>query len=523
MNIIKKIAFLSLCAWVSSVFAAAPLLQGTQFQVIGIIQHFELDPTSPTPGKISVCTGVNPALRGAKMTVNGINIIIPCNTIITMPGSYLTPEDIFRGPSLNSSTVLPQSGLALDDTPPPVGTYEATIEGNIVGGRHIAGLVHISQQALNNGSGYITEINYTTGMMRVGGSLTLDSANDAHVRLNDPEGRFGLKTLATDAQFPTDQRFTSDDGNPTVHAETGFPMCVPRTAPPANDPKCPAKNRPSNPRLTTFVMGAALPNFPAAVPCAVCDPNVAAPLVVGDFINYSGTLAKAKDAAGTQYISAHTLAAAVGIYTQPGQKPVYVNQEVSLIGTGGAPINDPRVVPQTNPPTTITQEVSSRDIKVEGFTTDPSQLIDIFAVVVNRCTGEDPNPAVSEKLMGTATPEDVPFGRFRFDVRRATSPVPIPLVREFRVKARQGTVTTANELLAGQYTAPVSEYIFPENHVMGDPIIPFNFQDFPFLASGSGPLCTLGRDASGTCVGPTVGQLNPWPGSPAPASPVCGP
>jgi hypothetical protein len=521
MKIIKKIAFLSLCAWVSSVFAAVPLTQGMQFQVIGIIQHFELDPVTTTPGKTPVCTGVNPALRGAKMTVNGINIIIPCNTIITMPGSYLTPEDIFRGPSLNPglNAVLPQSGLALDDTPPPVGTYEATIEGNIVGGRHIAGLVNISQQALNNGSGYITEINYSTGMMRVGSSLTLDPVNDARVRLNDPEGRYGLQTLATDTQFPTDQRFTSDDGNPTVHAETGFPMCVPRTAPPTNDTKCPTANRPSNPRLTTFVMGAALPNFPAAVPCAVCDPNMAAPLVVGDFINYSGTLAK--DSTGTLYISAHTLAAAVGIYTQPGQKPVYVNQEVSLIGTGGAPINDPRVVPQTNPPTTITQEVSSRDIKVEGFATDPSQLIDIFAVKVNPCTGEEPNPV----LMGTATPEDIPFGRFRFDVRRATSPVPIPLVREFRVKARQGTMTTANDLLAGQYTAPVSEYIFPENHVMGDPIIPFNFQDMPFLTQGSGPLCTLDRQdlTTGKCTGPIVRQLNPWPGSPVPASTTCGP
>jgi hypothetical protein len=520
MKIFNKIAFLCLCISTNIVFSAAPLSQGTQFSVIGLIQHFELDSATATPG--NVCTGVDPALRGAKMKVNGLNIIIPCNTIITMPGSYLTSEDIFRGPSLNKATVLPQSGLALDDTPPPVGSYEAEITGNIVGGMHIAGLVHISQQALNNGSGYITAIDGATGMMRVGSSPTLDPVNDARVRLNDPEGRFGLPTLATDAQFPTDQRFTSDDGNPTVHAETGFPMCVPRT--PADNVHCPASNRPSNPTATTFVMGAALPNFPAAVPCPSCNPNAAAPLVVGDLINYSGTLAKANDADKTLYISAHTLSASVGIYTQPGQKPVYVNQEVSLIGTGGTPITDPRVSPPTTPPSTITQEISARDIKVEGFTTDPSQQVDIFAVVVNPCTGEDPNPAVSEVLMGTVTPQDVPFGRFRFDVRRATSPVPIPLVREFRVKARQGTVTTANDIEAGQYTAPVSEYIFPENHVMGDPIIPFNFQDLPFLASGSGPLCTLKReDATGKCTGPVVKQLTPWPGSPAPVSVACGP
>ena len=39
-----------------------------------------------------------------------------------------------------------------------------------------------------------------------------------------------------------------------------------------------------------------------------------------------------------------------------------------------------------------------------------------------------------------------------------------------------------------------------------------NFQDIPFLAQGSGPL---------TDGGPIVGQLDPWPGTPAPTKAVC--
>jgi hypothetical protein len=65
----------------------------------------------------------------------------------------------------------------------------------------------------------------------------------------------------------------------------------------------------------------------------------------------------------------------------------------------------------------------------------------------------------------------------------------------------------ANGLRAGQYRSAVSEYIFPENRVFGDPLIPLNLWDFPFLVNGSGPLTTRGREG-----GLTVGQLNPWPG-----------
>jgi hypothetical protein len=45
----------------------------------------------------------------------------------------------------------------------------------------------------------------------------------------------------------------------------------------------------------------------------------------------------------------------------------------------------------------------------------------------------------------------------------------------------------ANGLFAGVYSAPVFEYIFPENVSVGDPVVPFDFWDLGFLVNGEGP------------------------------------
>jgi hypothetical protein len=44
----------------------------------------------------------------------------------------------------------------------------------------------------------------------------------------------------------------------------------------------------------------------------------------------------------------------------------------------------------------------------------------------------------------------------------------------------------ANGLHAGQYTAPVFEYIFPENVQPGDPTVPNDLWDLGFLMNGEG-------------------------------------
>jgi hypothetical protein len=73
----------------------------------------------------------------------------------------------------------------------------------------------------------------------------------------------------------------------------------------------------------------------------------------------------------------------------------------------------------------------------------------------------------------------------------------------------------ANGVVAGQYVAPVGEIIFPENKLVGDPLVPANFECVAFLQLGTGPL-------DGT--GPIVGRLSPWPGgAAAPTTLTCGP
>ena len=117
-------------------------------------------------------------------------------------------------------------------------SFEMHAVGNIVGTRRIAGLLFASQQSLNGSTGVITGINYATGDLLVD---TGNAATPATVQINDPNGRFGR------AQTP-DARFSVDDANPTIHAGTGYPMCVPRTDPTVaggDDPLCPRRTGPT--------------------------------------------------------------------------------------------------------------------------------------------------------------------------------------------------------------------------------------------------------------------------------------
>ena len=69
---------------------------------------------------------------------------------------------------------------------------------------------------------------------------------------------------------------------------------------------------------------------------------------------------------------------------------------------------------------------------------------------------------------------------------------------------QRATRTVANGLVAGQYYAPVFDYIFPENIRPGDTLVPFDFWHLPFLRNGEGA-----DHASG--IGPCVGPLEPSP------------
>ncbi len=590
-----------------AIFPASPIVPPpvvpTQFDITGHIQSAVVDPI--------VCSNwqnINPKLYGGKVTVNGVEIIIPCNTILQMPATSLTWAELFDPSLTPAGTRTDRSGLALADkelTPGsavtskpgslPLPAYEIHIQGNIVkdstgvSQQHIAGLVFISQQSLNLGQGYIKSIDYATGELCVSAGLPANGlqgqleaspvclAPDSRVRINDPVGRFGIKHTGLNGcqgdkfcieESQYDPRFTADTDNPTVHASTGYPMCIPRAFPFGSngdtDALCPQQNRPKqgNGAVCTnlpsangiffppfpaqkdgychsFVM-AALPADPVP-PAGSCGtitdtygtttiacttrPDRQAPFEVGDYIDYSGTLlidsnlpVSAYNTPSPYYISAHTINAHVGIYTYPGTKPVYVMIESLLAGTNGLPINN------------IPQEVTSR-IKVEGFTTDPSTMVDIFAMDVDKQNG-----AITERLLASVNPSGPPvIGRARFVPAAGSFSPP---TRNMRIVSRSLCTSKtqpcyipqayldpnnpagkyANGLVAGQYNAPNFEYIFAENLFLGDPVLPNNFQDLAFLSCGSGPLTTATAGSNP----PIVGPLDPAPwAQPMPAPNQC--
>jgi hypothetical protein len=444
--------------------------------------------------------------------VNGTVITVPKHTLLQMPAFALTWQEVFtQAPAPWGPT---QSGLARLDTPAPLTTYEVRIQGNrVVGGgrdQYIAGLMFIAQQSLNNGAGFINFIDYTTGEMRVGGVIG-NSTTGARVVVNDPAGKFGRVRT-------NDARFTIDEDNPTVRSETAYPMCIPRTDPSVqDDPLCPQANRPlgsDGNRLTIFTtdytaLWAEWGLVPGGFVGNGTNPLLMAPFEVGDYVDYAGALAT--DAKG-QYVSAHQVIANVGIFTQPGSQPVYTAIDVMLLGVGGIP----------NP--NLPQEAAVRT-RIEGFTTDPSSFVDLFAIDLDPCTGTESQRYYATIDVDPGAPTGAVAGRWRW---RPSADAPfLPPTRMLRAVNENGTfmdwdtgsTTTPNGLKdVGLYSAPNFEFIFPENLGIGNPPVPNNFQDFPFLAFGSGPYF-------GSVPGPAslgkLAQLSPWPGAVAPVTPLC--
>jgi hypothetical protein len=243
------------------------------------------------------------------------------------------------------------------------------------------------------------------------------------------------------------------------------------------------------------------------------DATQQAPFEVNDYITYSGTLVK--DANGYSYISAHTIVASLGIFTAPGTMPAYVAIEDMRLGVGGAP----------NP---LFPQEAVEKLVIIAMTTDPTQLVDFYAVDVDACGTQ------TNRFYGSADPFGPPIagkkGRARL---RTTVGNFLPATREMRAASRTFTrggyvdtvlptaKTFANGIVAGQYHAPNFEFIFPENLVAGGPQVALPLQEFPFLTSGSGPYFGAGTNAGSTALG-TLGQISPWPGLTPPSANGCG-
>jgi hypothetical protein len=490
-------------------FSVAPaLIHG--FDETGFIQD------ATVSGDNSACPDVTDAGHyGGTITINNVKIAVPCNIVVQMPANTMTWADMVHGgPS-----------LALKDSAYP--SFEMRVVGNIVDGKHIAGLMFASQQSVNSGSGIIRNIDYSTGEIHVD---TGDPSNPVVLQINDPNGRFGRK------QSP-DPRFSVDDQNPTIHAGTGYPMCVPRTDPAtADDPLCPQGNRPkpagagrhcrnfTDAGVTPLPGSGELTQPPAGqVYCSMFvmpsvasraatdpDPRQQAPFEIGDHVTWSGTLMKT--AGGTDYISAHTVEANVGIYTQPGTQPSYL--AIGEFGVGSA---DPNATAVSG----VAQETQDR-IFLESETTDVKTPVDIYLQDVDPVSGAIKNRWVTPWEMTGENQLGNPSGGITTQftgaqpqrARLRATKAPLGLLsqptRTIRVAVRSlcapqpkadGTAgidqaaldgclnnapTVANGLVAGEYTAPTFEFIFPENVMPGDGVVPNDLWHLPFLRNGEG-------------------------------------
>lgn len=518
----------------------------TQFDITGFLQEATLDAACVAAAGTGVDAQGNPQVAhcGGTLKLNGHTIIVPAETIVILPASALTWQELFdQAPAPYGPT---ETGMALNDNPAPLTTYEFQAVGNRVGDTYIAGLIHVSQQDLNAGAGYINFMDYTTGEMEVGGVLGVQGTG-ARIRINDPANATSASGGRYGRAMSPDGRFMVDQDNPTIASATGFPMCFPRTDPAvADDPLCPQANRPISTGVTDalgahppagqfdtlFRMNAPGTGFP--------DPTIQAPFEVGDFVNFAGTLVTYDPNHPTNgpfpgaintYIAAHTLIDDVAIYTQPGIDPAYVTIEVGLIGTGGLTVfGAGEAVVRT---------------RFEGMSTDETRMIHLYGVDVDPLTGATRDRDWGRILPDPGPPNGAVRGRWRFrppctatvgtETDKKCSPPPagsfLPPTREVRavieglqqflpgttipnpasqVPGTPSAVASANGIFYGQYHAPIGEYIFPEN-IPGNPIVENNFNTIDFL--------TYGGYSSFT--GVIAGVLNPWPSNvPAPVR-VC--
>src|SRR5882724_522732 len=487
------------------------------FDTVGYIEYASADALctpnpSPTPDNPPKPDGCKTA--GGWLRINNQTIRVPANSIVQFPANTLTWEEVFE---FNSTGVSGETGLALADTVRLPGTFEAHVQGNIVHGQMISGLIFLAQETAMGQMGFIQGFDYKNGIVIV---------NNTRVQINDPVGKFSAGYSSWDLIYFQDSRFSIDENNPTIRTGTAFPVRIPRVDPAAaDDPLCPQKNRPRNLTgfdvLRIFTMDPLIDPVTQQPPVAFngdvtqkpTDPSVFAPLEVGDFITYSGEVFL--DSQGSPYVLAHTITANLGIFTSPGTDPAYVAIDVLLQGTGG--VGHP-VFPQ---------EAGIRTL-VEGFSTDPTRGIDVYAIDI------DCNGVQSQRIpfwaanfpVDPGPPTGAVKGRWRF---RPAGGNFLPPAMIIGAQVSGGVKAIGNptlNILTDQYQAPEFDFIFAENLGVGNPPVTYNFRDIPFLIDGIGPWPPADNILQGSASNPNgfsnqiIGQLNSFPDNNPPAT-VC--
>jgi hypothetical protein len=517
------------------------------FDETGQIQFASLDATpglcnkddNPAP------TSSNPPLpdqcktTGGWIEINNDIIRVPASTVVIFPNTLITWEESFeQNPNVHQTDAVYQTGLAMADTVRFPGTYEAHVQGNIVNGQYIAGIVFIIQDPVNQIEGFIEKFDYANGIMYINGN---------RVQLNDPKLTFtvsdqfgqpildanGNPTVLTKGRYSAgqspDPRFAVDQNNTTVRSQTGFPMCIPSVSPYADgtdgsegpslallnpeslqDPQCPEKNRPRDlfGNLNNIFTMNAPGDGPTADNPIPQDPFLEVPYEVGDFVQIIGTMEI--DSAGPYMTATEALDLGVGAYTFPGVDPAYPVIEVNIQGTGGVPAPF------------FPQEAGVRT-RVEGFSTDPLRTMDVSAIDID-CNG---NLTFREPAWTTGFPvEPGPPGigvKGRWRMRFPQGGNFLPAVENVGARVSGSSPgKTKNGLTYSEYQLPTQVFIFPENQVPGAPPPAGNFSDIQYLDNGLGPLpmvsdvfdstqIQLFQQASPFFPNQQLNQLSPFP------------
>lgn len=476
-------------------------------------------PTPDNPPKPDNCK-----TTGGWIEVNNQLIRIPVGTVVVMPNTFLTWEELFEfNPNTHQTDPVFQTGLAMADTVRFPGTYQATIDMNIVNGQSIAGIVRIAQDAAQSMSGFIEGIDYPNGTLIVNGERIQINDPKITITVPNPDGSPALDPVTGNpivlvkgrytAGQSVDPRMTVDQGNTTVRGATGFNMCIPVVAPgtyngelgipgtpdPYNlalradaapgatftgmdDPQCPEINRKRDPFglgvLTIFTM-----NGPGDAPTPdnpfPQDPYAEAPFEIGDWVDILPTQ-EVDPNTGVAFMSATEVVGNVTIFTTPGVDPAYVVVEVTLMGTAATP--DPN----------FPQEAGVRT-RVEGMTSDPTRPIDVSAIDYD-CHGNVTFREPSWVASFPVEPGPPNIGkRGRWRVRFPQGGNFMPPTQNIGARV-SGAIVGKNKSGSdfGEYQLPTGEFIYPELLIPGNPPVPFNFQDFQYLTNGSGPLPLLG-------------------------------
>ncbi|PVI06719.1 hypothetical protein DM02DRAFT_513957 [Periconia macrospinosa] len=369
---------------------------------------------------------------GGSITVNGFNVQVPKNMLVQFPAAWVPWKDFVA----EKDSML---------------GYEVNVIGNFINGRPIAAQIITYEFFEGLSSGFIESIDFADGSFQI--------ASGPKVRISDPNAVFSVGYA--DAPF-----FTADDESPSISSFSGFPMCIPRSA---NDPLCPASNRP----------------FQGSGTFSVPDPLVMAPFLVGDFVTFAGIRRN------NEVIAYSVVAQNVQITTLG--ELIYVRMELGLLG-----------IDNFNPNSELAE---SRFI---GFTSNPRATVALYAMDIDPCTGEVNDRIIAALGLRGGRNEQNKF-EYRADMFSGYA-------RDYRVvteidgvpKTRQ----TKNGLLAGTYVQPVNVWVHAEQNIPGTAPVPHDFSQMPWITRG------VGIDENGNLWGP----LEPFPQTGVIIDPVdCGP